>query len=58
MATIKQNERKLGQLKSKIEKLTAELKATRETKQSIQADIKEAKAKEKASTAPKKKAKR
>lgn len=58
MATIKQNERKLGQQKSKIEKLTAELKATREKKQSIQADIKAAKDKEKASTTSKKKGKR
>ena len=49
MATTKQIELRLGQLKTKIEKLTAELKAAREKKQSLQADLKAAKAKGKAS---------
>ena len=49
MATAKQIELRLGQLKTKIEKLTAELKAAREKKQSLQADLKAAKAKGKAS---------
>jgi hypothetical protein len=49
MATTKQIELRLGQQKTKIEKLTAELKAAREKKQSLQGDLKDAKAKAKAS---------
>lgn len=49
MATTKQIELRLGQQKTKIEKLTAELKAAREKKQSLQGDLKAAKAAAKAS---------
>ena len=54
MATVKQNELRLGQLKTKIEKLTAELKEAKESKLAIQADLKAGKANAKAPGSKKK----